>query len=160
MTEKYSMCAHTIPDGILHDQELVDLSLNGAELVLSFKTHLFSDMKGNAFCERYKEFTKCHMKARICDASLCIAEISTAVNKQNAFTVRVLTISEFVRKAQEILCNAKEMSKNPWTYLYTYISPDIGSAQILLDISMKYKHKLYTMCRLEFNTQEIDFHWE
>ena len=28
MTEKYSMCAHTIPDGILHDQELVDLSLN------------------------------------------------------------------------------------------------------------------------------------
>lgn len=41
MTEKYIMSEHNIPDGILHDQDLYNISYDGNALTLSFETHFY-----------------------------------------------------------------------------------------------------------------------
>lgn len=67
MTEKYIMSENNIPDGILNDQDLYNISYHDNVLTLSFETHLFSDQNGNEFCEKYKNFTKCHIKCKLED---------------------------------------------------------------------------------------------
>ena len=160
MTEKYVMSENHIPDGILHDQHLYDVSLNDNVLTLSFETHLFSDQKGNEICEKYKDFTKCHIKCRLEDEYFCNAELKTSVNRKNMYRVKSISIAEFVDLANSEMQKQKENKFNPWEYLHTYVSPNINEAIIELCIYAKYKGVNYSMCNLELNTKEIEFIWE
>lgn len=159
MTEKLVMSENNIPDGILHDQDLYKIELNSKELTLSFETHLFSDQEGIEFCEQYKDFTKCHIKCKLEGEYFCNAELETALNKKDMYKVKILSVSEFVELANAELKKIKENDFH-WTYLYTYISPGIRSAVIELSIWLKYKGVEYDMCKLELNTDEIEYIWE
>lgn len=159
MIEKFIMSENNIPDGILHDQDLYKIELNSKELTLSFETHLFSDQEGIEFCEQYKDFTKCHIKCKLEDEYFCNAELETALNKKDMYKVKVLSVSEFVELANAELKKIKDNDFH-WTYLYMYISPGIRSAVIELSIWLKYKGVEYDMCKLELNTDEIEYIWE
>ncbi|WP_297031437.1 hypothetical protein [uncultured Eubacterium sp.] len=160
MTEKYIMRENYIPDGILHDHDLYNVSLDDNVLTLSFETHLFSDQKGNEFCEKYKNFTKCHIKCRLEDEYFCNAELKTSFNRKNMYKVKSISIAEFVDLANSEIQKQKGKKCNPWEYLYTYASPNINEAVIELSIYAKYKGVIYPMCNLELNTKEIEFIWE
>lgn len=160
MTEKYIMRENYIPDGILHDHDLYNVSIDNNVLTLSFETHLFSDQKGNEFCEKYKNFTKCHIKCRLEDEYFCNAELKTSFNRKNMYKVKSISIAEFVDLANSEIQKQKGKKCNPWEYLYTYVSPNINEAVIELSIYAKYEGVIYSMCNLELNTKEIDFIWE
>ncbi|MGN0528089.1 MAG: hypothetical protein ACI4XI_03175 [Ruminococcus sp.] len=157
MTEKYIMSKNRIPDGILHDQNLYCVTLDGDVLTLSFKTHFFSDYAGNEFCEKYKDFTKCHIKCKLEDKMFCEAELKTTCNESNAYNVKIISIAEFANLASAQL---NEQTVNLWEYLDTYVSPNIRGAIINLSICLNYKGTEYSMCGLELNTNEIEFVWE
>lgn len=54
MTEKYIMSENSIPDGMLHDQNLYDISLENNELTLSFDTHFYpQNYTDTSFAEKY-----------------------------------------------------------------------------------------------------------
>ncbi|MCH5321794.1 MAG: hypothetical protein J1E36_08505 [Eubacterium sp.] len=160
MIEKLIMSENNIPDGILHDQDLYKVELNNKEFTLSFNTHLFSDQVGIEFCEQYKDFTKCHIKCKLEDEYFCNVELKTSLNKKDVYKVKVLSVSEFVKIANEELNKEAGKGHYPWEYLNTYISPGIKSAVIELSIWLKYKGVEYTMCNLQLNTNEIEYIWE
>lgn len=160
MTEKYIMRENYIPDGILHDHDLYNVSIDDNVLTLSFETHLFSDQKGNGFCEKYKNFTKCHIKCRLEDEYFCNAELKTSFNRKNMYKVKSISIAEFVDLANYEIQKQKGKKCNPWEYLYTYASSNINEAVIELSIYAKYEGVIYSMCNLELNTKEIEFIWE
>lgn len=55
MTEKYIMRENSIPDNILHDRNLCDISLQENELVLTFKIEYYpQDYTDTTFAEKYK----------------------------------------------------------------------------------------------------------
>lgn len=63
MTEKYIMSENSIPDGILHDQCLCDISLQDNELALMFKTRFYpQDYTDTSFTEKIQEFHKMQYK--------------------------------------------------------------------------------------------------
>lgn len=160
MTEKYIMRENYIPDGILHDHDLYNVSIDDNVLTLSFETHLFSDQKGNEFCEKYKNFTNCHIKCRLEDEYFCNAELKTSFNRKNMYKVKSISIAEFVDLANYEIQKQKGKKCNPLEYLYTYASPNINEAVIELSIYAKYEGVIYSMCNLELNTKEIEFIWE
>lgn len=160
MTEKYIMRENYIPDGILHDHDLYNVSIDDNVLTLSFETHLFSDQKGNEFCEKYKNFTKCHIKCRLEDEYFCNAELKTSFNRKNMYKAKSISIAEFVDLANSEIQKQKGKKCNSWEYLYTYASPNINKAVIELSIYAKYEGVIYSMCNLELNTKEIEFIWE
>ena len=160
MTEKYIMSVNNIPDGILHDQDLYNISYKDNVLTLSFETHLFSDQKGNELCEKYKNFTKCYINCKLEDEYFCSAELKTSLNKKNMYRVKSISIEEFTALANSEMEKQKENKCNPWEYLHIFVSPDIRQAVIELSIYVKYKGVKYSMCNLELNTNEIEFIWE
>lgn len=162
MTEKFVMAQQNLPDGILHDQHLYNISFENRVLILSFEIKYFSDMQGNAFCERYRDFTKCHVKCRLEEESVDFSnvELITSLNDKFKAKYKLLTISDFVRSANQQIHKAKEGKDYLWEYGYTYVSPNINSAVIELSISLKYGRTEYSMCRIELNTREMEFVWE
>ncbi|MGN0524011.1 MAG: hypothetical protein ACI4IG_07040 [Eubacterium sp.] len=160
MTEKYVLSENYIPDGVLHDQDLYSVSLDDNVLILSFETHLFLDQKGNKFFEKYKNFTKCHIKCRLEDEYFCNAELKTSVNRKNMYRVKSISIAEFVNLANYEMQKQKKNKCKSWEYLNTYVSPNINQAIIELSIFVEHEGVNYSMCNLELNTKEIEFIWE
>ena len=96
MTEKYIMSENSIPDGMLHDQNLYDISLENNELTLSFDTHFYpQNYTDTSFAEKYKDFTKCHIKCALNDEifAMCIWKqqlIKRIIIKANIYQLRNL----------------------------------------------------------------------
>lgn len=160
MTEKYIMSENNIPDGILHDQDLHNVSYNDNVLTLSFETHLFSDQKGNEFCEKYKDFTKCHIKCRLEDELFCKVYLETTPDKNNNYKGKIISVEEFAEIANKEIKKRKENNYWLWEYLDINTSPNIRSLSIELRIWLKHKRVVYTDCNLALNTNEIEFIWE
>lgn len=160
MTEKYIMNENNIPDGILHDQDLYNVSYNDNVLALSFETHLFSDQKGNEFCEKYKNFTKCHIKCRLEDKYFCDVHLETSLDKNNNYKGKIISVEEFAEIANKEIKKRNEKNYWAWEYSNMNVSPNIRSLAIELHIWLKYKRVVYTNCILVLNTTEIEFIWE
>lgn len=158
MTEKYIMSENKIPYGILHDQNLDDISFRNNELTLSFEIHFYpQNYTDTAFAEKYKDFKKCQIKCTLEDRYFCNAVLKTTLDKNDNYKAKYLSIEKFA----EIAANEINMkNKNPCEYLNMYISPGINSALIELSVCIKYKRVNYSMCTLELNTKEIEFIWE
>ncbi len=161
MTEKYIMSENSIPDGMLHDQNLYDISLENNELTLSFDTHFYpQNYTDTSFAEKYKDFTKCHIKCALNDEIFCNVYLETAIDKKNNYKGKYLSVEEFVKIANEELRKRKEKGYCPWEYLCTGACPNTNSASIELSIGIKYKRVFYSSCRLILDTKEIKYIWE
>ena len=87
MTEKYIISENNIPDGILQDQDLYNVSYHDNVLTLSFETHFYpQDYTDSTFAEKYKDFTKCHIKCKLEDELL----IKTIITKVKSFRLKNL----------------------------------------------------------------------
>lgn len=158
MTEKFVMRENNIPDGMLHDQNLYEISLENGVLTLSFNIFLNEEeYKENDFAKKYFEYKKCHIRCRLEDESFCDARLEATQNKHGKGKFQYLSIIEFVEIANKEI---RERADNPWEYLYTYVSPNIRSAKIELCADIKYKGTNYSMCTLELETNEIEYIWE
>ncbi len=156
MTEKYIMRENRIPDGILHDRNLCDISLKENELVLTFKIEYYpQDYTDTTFAEKYKNFTKCHMKCTLGDLYFCNAVLKTALDENDNFTGKYISVEEFVQLMKNELMNQTSAE-----YIETYVSPNTRIALIELSCYIKYEKKQYDMCTLELNTEEIEYIWE
>lgn len=102
MTEKYIMSENNIPDGILHDQDLYNVSYNDNVLTLSFETHFYpQDYTDTTFAEKYKDFTKCHIKCRLEDKYFCDVHLETALDKNNNYKGKIISVEEFTEIANK-----------------------------------------------------------
>lgn len=161
MTEKYIMSENRIPDGILHDQGLYNVSLNDDVLTLSFETHYYpQDYTDTTFAEKYKDFTKCHIKCKLEDKYFCNVHLETSLDKNNNYRGKTITVEEFVEIANKQIKRRKEKNYFPWEYLDTAVSPNIRGVSIELSIWLKYKRVVYTDCVLTLDTNEIEYIWE
>lgn len=162
MIEKYIMSENSIPDGMLHDQYLYEISLKNGILTLSFNIFLSQEeYADNDFAKKYFEYKKCHIRCEIEDEEYCEVYLTSALNKQFKGTIQNLSLTDFVDIANKEITKGAEKGLHPWEYLYTYVSPGINSAKIELCIyDMSYNGTDYSMCTLELDTKEIDYIWE
>lgn len=152
MVEKYIMCENDIPDGMLHDQRMYNISFDDNIVTLSFNVQLDKEeYKNSDFARKYFEYKKCHIRFKLKREEEYNVQLASAINRKGKCKVQYLSFNEFVDAAKEI---------GFWQYLYTYVSPDIYSAKIVLSIDLKYKGTDYSMCTLEFETDEIEYIWE
>ena len=160
MTEKFVLREHYIPDGFLHDQDLYEVKLENNVLTLSFEVHCFSDHSAS-FVEKYKDFTKCHIRCKFEDDKYFgpEVELKTVRNKKGIYKVKVISISEFAEIANKEIGDRKKKGYWPWEYLYSSVSPS-GEAQIDLSIWIKYKGTEYLGCSINIDTEEIEFVYE
>lgn len=162
MTEKFVMSENTIPDGMLHDQDLYKISLENGILTLSFDIFLSREEYGNsAFAKKYFEYKKCHIRCKLRDEAYCEVNLKSALNKKYRGKMQYLTLKEFADIANKELEKSSKKRGQPWEYLYTYVLPNVNSVKIELCIyDMKYKGVNYSMCTLELETEEIEYIWE
>lgn len=162
MTEKLIMSENNIPDGLLHDQDLYEISLENGILTLSFDIFLSEEEYGcSDFAKKYFKYKKCHIKCCLEDEAYCDVRLETSLDKHKKGKFQYLSISDFVEIANKEIKKIADKGWHPWEYLYTYISPNINNAKIELCIyGMKYKGTDYSMCTLEFETKELEFIWE
>lgn len=161
MTENFVMRENNIPDGMLHDQNLYEISLENGVLTLSFNIFLSKEEYGeNDFAKKYFEYKKCYIKCHLEDESFCDVRLETTQNKHGRGKFQYLSISEIVEIANKEIKKRADKGWYPWKYLYTYVSPNIRSAKIELCTDIKYKGTNYSMCTLELNTNEIEYIWE
>lgn len=161
MTEKFVMSENNIPDGMLHDQKLYQISLENGILTLSFDIFLSEEeYEENAFAKKYFEYKKCHIRCRLGDELFCDARLESTQNKHGRGKFQYLSINEFIKIADKEIKEGADKGLTPWKYLYTYVSPDIRSAEIELCADIKYKGTDYSMCTLELETNEIEYIWE
>ena len=166
MTEKLIMKDMNIPDGILHDSKLYNVSLENNELTLSFETYYYpDDYTTTEFVEKYKDFTKCHIKCKLNADNVKYrfdnALIETGINKKNKYEGRILSIPEFVDTANEEIKKRKEKGYHSWEYIDTAVTPNIRS--VLIELSTygwKYKRNNFRTCSLRLFTEEVEFIWE
>lgn len=108
MTEKYIMSENNIPDGILHDQDLYNVSYNDNVLTLSFETHFYpQDYTDTTFAEKYKDFTKCHIKCKLEDELFCDVHLETSIDKNNNYKGKIISVEEFTEIANKEIKNEK-----------------------------------------------------
>lgn len=161
MIEKFVMNEHTIPDGILHDQDLYNVSYNDKVLTLSFETHFYpQDYTDTTFAEKYKDFTKCHIKCKLEDESFCDVHLETSLDKNNNYKSKIISVETFTEIANKEIKKRNEKNYWAWEYCDINVSPNIRSLAIELHIWLKYKRVVYTNCILMLNTNEIEFIWE
>ena len=163
MTEKLIMKDINIPDGILHDSKLYNVSFENNELILSFEFNYSpEDYTTTEFAEKYKDYKTCHVKCKLPDGYLWFhnAYLETSV-KKDKYKARVLSIREFVDFANKEIKKRNQKGGALWDYIHTFVSPNIRTAKIELGIySSKYKGTVYQSCTLELETEEIEFVWE
>jgi hypothetical protein len=158
MIEKYVMSENDIPDGILHDQNLCNVIFEDNVLTLSFDIKYFDEYDDSEFAQKYKDFTKCHIKCKLKDEYFCSVMLETSLNKKLEGRSKEISIIEFVKMVNEYLTSD---SKNMLQYLYTYTSPGTNSAIIELSTcEIKYKRKMYSTCVLNLSTEQIEYIWE
>lgn len=152
MVEKYIMRENDIPDGMLHDQRMYNISFDDNIVTLSFNVQLDKEeYKNSDFARKYFEYKKCHIRFKLKREEEYNVQLASAINRKGKCKVQYLSFKEFVDVADESCLGA---------YLFTYVSPDISSAKIELTIDLKYKGTDYSMCTLEFETDEIEYIWE
>lgn len=155
------MSENSIPDGMLHDQNLYEISLNNGILTLSFNIFLSKEeYKDNDFAKKYFKFKKCHIRCKIENEEYCDVYLSSFLNKKLKGKIQYLSLADFVDIANKEITKRAEKGLLPWEYLYTYVSPNINNARIELSIDMNYKRTNYLMCTLELETNEIKYIWE
>lgn len=161
MTEKFTMCDKRIPDGMLHDQDLCEISFENKVLTLSFNISFNEEeYENNAFAKKYSGFKKCHIRCCLEDELFCDARLETSQNKHGRGKFQYLSISDFVEIANTEIKKRADKNFQAWEYLYTYVSPNINSAKMELCADIKYKGTDYSMCTLELDTKEIEYIWE
>lgn len=163
MTEKFVLSNHNIPDGILHDQDLYEIKLENDELTLSFESHYYpQDYTDTSFAEKYKNFTKCHIKCILDeeDADSCDVELTSSMNKKYIYKTKVMALSEFAEIANKALEKRKKEGLWLWEYICTSAAANYRTISIDLRMWLKYKGKVYTGCTLNLYTDEIKFIWE
>ena len=165
MTEKFVLQEHCIPDGILHDQDLYEIKLENNELTLSFEVHYYpQDYTNTSFAEKYKDFTKCHIKCKLSDEKYYESEVvlESSKDKKNIWKIKriYMPISEFAEIANKEMEYRKKKGYWSWEYLDTSVSPNCWVALIDIRIWLKYKGTTYTTCSFKLNTEEIEFIWE
>lgn len=161
MTEKYVMSENIIPDGILQDQDLYNVSYNDDVLTLSFETHFYpQDYFDTTFAEKYKDFTKCHIKCKLEDKLFCDVHLESSIDKNNNFKGKIISVEEFTKLANKEIKKRKEKNYWSWQYCNTNVSPNIRGAAIELSIWLRYKRVVYTSCALVIDTNEIEYIWE
>lgn len=140
MTDKYIMSENNIPDGILHDQDLYSVSYDDNVLTLSFETHFYlQDYTDITFVEKYKDFTKCHIKCRLEDKYFCDVHLETSLNKNNNYKGKIISVEEFTEIANKEIKKRKEKNYWAWEYISTNISPNMRSLAIELHIWLNIK---------------------
>lgn len=161
MEERYNMCEHGIPDGMLHDRALYAVSLEDGALTLSFDIVLDEAEYGeNAFAANYFKYKHCHLKCILEDEAFCDVRLETALNNENAGQFQYLSVREFAGLADAEIRRRSEQHLQPWTYLYTYTSPGIQQARIELCLGeMHYKGTAYTRCVLELEASALEYIW-
>ncbi|MDE5604090.1 MAG: hypothetical protein K2I73_00730 [Eubacterium sp.] len=161
MTEKFVLREHFIPDGILHDQDLYEVKLENNVLTLSFEVHCFSDHSAS-FVEKYKDFTKCHIKCKLSDEQYCESEVElrTCINKKKQYITQIVPIEEFVDLANKEILRRRKKDFYPGEYIGTGVGANFGMVHIELFFDLKYKRKEYDGCTLNLHTEEIEFIWE
>lgn len=166
MTEKLIMKDMNIPDGILHDSKLYNVSLENNELTLSFETHYYpEDYTTTEFVEKYKDFTKCHIKCKLDKGNIKYSfddvTFETNPNKKSKYTGLILSVPEFIEIANKEIKKRKEKGYLSWVYLDTVVSPNTRSVKIELSTwGWKYKRNDYHTCTLKLFTEEVEFIWE
>lgn len=161
MTEKFVMNDNHIPDGMLHDQSLYEVSLENDILILSFNILLSEKEYGESdFARKYLEYKKCHIKCVLIDERHCEACLLTALDKKYRGRFQYLPLKDFIAAANEAIRRGIEKDLHPLQYLYTYVSPDINTAKIELCADIKYNRADYSMCTLELAVKEMEFIWE
>lgn len=161
MTEKYIMSENYIPDVILHDQDLYNISLQDNELILSFETHFYpQDYTDTTYAEKYKDFTKCHIKCILDKEDFGRVTLETSLNKKNVYKGKWVSLKEFVEIANKEIKMRKDKGYWSWEYLDTSVCPNVRCANITLAIWIKYKRTIYTECTFNLYTDEIEFIWE
>ncbi len=161
MIEKLMISEIDIPDGILHDQNLYNIALENNILTLSFETHYYpNDYTNTAFAQKYKDFTKCHIKCSLDNESFCNVELKTTLNKNNEYKAKTIPITEFVQIAFAEINKRCKKGYYTWEYISTAISPNYKNALIELSIWLKYKRTEYTNCTLCLYTDKIEYIWE
>lgn len=167
MTEKLIMKDMSIPDGTLHDSKLYNVSFENNELTLSFETHYYpEDYTTTEFVEKYKDFTKCHIKCKLDEDNVkynfdnVIFETSPK-NDKNVYKGLIVSVPEFVELANKEIQKRKDKGYNSWEYLNTAISPNIRSVSIELSTyGWKHKRNIFHTCSLKLFTEEVKFIWE
>lgn len=164
MTEKLIMQDMNIPDGMLHDSKLYNVSLENNELILSFETcYCPENYAISEFVKKYKDYKVCHVKCKFADENsfFCNAYLETSVDKKSKYKACVLSIQEFVDFAKKEIKERNKKGGALWDYIHTFVSPNIRTAKIELGTySSKYKGTIYQSCTLELETEEIEFVWE
>lgn len=166
MTEKLILKDMNVPDGILHDSKLYNVSLENNELTLSFETHYYpEDYTTAEFAEKYKDFTKCHIKCRLDEENLKYGfdevTFETSLNKKSIFKGIILSVPEFVELANKEIKKRKENGYHSWEYLDTAVTPNTRSVAIELSTyGWKYKGNDFHTCSLKLFTEEVEFIWE
>ena len=163
MTEKFVLQEHCIPDGILHDQDLYEVKLENNELTLSFEVHYYpEDYTNTSFAEKYKDFTKCHIKCKLSDEKYCESEVElrTCINKKKQYITQIVPIEEFVDLANKEILRRRKKDFYPGEYIGTGVGANFRMVHIELFFDFKYKRKEYDGCTLNLHTEEIEFIWE
>ena len=159
MTEKFVLREHCVPNGILHDQDLYEVKLENNELTLSFEVYYYPQDWIGDFAEKYKDFTKCHIKCKLSDEQYCesTAELCTSINKKKQYTTQIVPIEEFVDLANKEIFRRKKEELYPGEYIGTGVGANFGMVHIELSFDFKYKRKEYDGCTLNLHTDEIEF---
>ena len=161
MTEKYILNEHIIPDGIMHDQELNNISFDGDTLILSFDIHYYpKNYTDTALVEKYKDFKICRVKCKINDDFFSEVLISTSPDKKRIYQVKEMPIEEFIGLANKEIKKRKEKGYFAWSYNNIVLSPNTNLVTIELSIWLKLKRKIYTTCQIILDTNEIKYIWE
>lgn len=160
MTEKFNLNEMQIPDGILHDQDLYQITLEDNVLTLSFETHYYpQNFTDTTFAEKYKDFTKCHIRCKIEDEEWCNVFLETVV-KENDYKGTCLSVEEFIELANKEIKRRKDKGYYSWEYMNTSVCPNYKAVNIELFVGIKYKGTVYDSCRLILSTNEVEYIWE
>lgn len=152
MTEKFDMSENSIPDGMLHDQKLYDVSFENNIVTLSFNIFLSKEeYKDSGFAKKYFDYKKCHIRFILKYEDTCNVRLESTMNKKGKCKAQYLSFKDFTDAVKKSCIGQ---------YLYTYVSPDINTAKIELAADLNYKGTNYSMCTLEFETDEIEYIWE
>lgn len=161
MTEKYILNEHIIPDGIMHDQELNNISIDCDTLTLCFDIHYYpQNYTDTTLVEKYKDFKICRVKCKINYDFFSEVLISTCPDKNRIYQVKKMPIEEFAELANKEIKKRKEKGYFAWSYNAVGISPNTNLVTIELSIWLKLKRKTYTTCQIILETNEIEYIWE
>ena len=143
-----------IPDGILQDQGLKSISLEGRTLKMEFDIKWFRDYDDIEQLQKYKGFKKCTVELLVSEDeedNEVLLE-SSVRHKSNRYHGIVLALDEFVR-----IANADNVTVG---YCGTMVLYSCYAQMELTFYTNKGRYKKYSSAELHTVTDEIKYIWE